>query len=120
MTTVEVHGSSIAVNGVTIEVGAPVLCAAATKKIVLVLIDPDSYLNDPNYRKSRRAGSPAVRNLRAFSPDGAMLWEAEMPELADYYYRIVSLDPIEVDSFSGYRCEIDWQTGCIVSKRFMK
>jgi hypothetical protein len=62
----------------------------------------------------------AVRNLRAYSPSGVELWEAEMPEQADYYYKIVSTDPIEADSFSSFRCRIDPRTGGITSKRFMK
>jgi hypothetical protein len=62
----------------------------------------------------------AIRNLRAFSSSGAALWEAEMPEGADYYHKIVNVDPVEVDSFSSFRCRLDPRTGRIVSKRFMK
>jgi hypothetical protein len=43
-----------------------------------------------------------------------------MPEEADYYYRIVGVDPIEADSFSGFRCRIDSKTGGIVCSQFMK
>src|SRR5690349_15238862 len=103
----DVRGSIVVVDGRAIDVDRPVLDAQATNTIVLVLIDPDSYLLDPDYRKKRRAGLPAVRNLRAFSLEGAALWEAELPEVADYYHRIVSVDPIEVDSFSSFRCRID-------------
>jgi hypothetical protein len=120
MSAVNIQGDAVVVNGHSINVGLPVLEAQVTPGLVLVLIDPDSYLRDPNYRRQRRSGRPAIRNLRAFSLSGTLLWEAEMPEDADYYHRIVSLVPIDVDSFSSYRCRIDPRTGKIVSKQFMK
>lgn len=87
---------------------------------MLVLIDPDSYLTDPEYRRKLRAGMAAPRNLRAFSTEGDLLWEAEMPERADYYHEIVSADPIEAYSFSGFLSRIDPRTGKIISKTFTK
>jgi len=120
MTTLEIKENAVVIGGNTIDVGARILDAQANARIVLVLIHPDSYLTDPEYRRKRRAGLAAVRNLRAFSTSGAALWEAEMPEQADYYHKIVSLDPIEVDSFSSFRCRVDSRTGRILSKRFLK
>jgi hypothetical protein len=120
MTALEVKGTVVVANGNMIDVGMRVLEARISGGIVLVLIDPDSYLTDPEYRRKRRAGLAAVRNLRAFSISGAVLWEAELPEEADYYHKIVNVDPIDVDSFSSFRCRIDSRTGRIVSKRFMK
>jgi hypothetical protein len=120
MTIVDVQGTAVVVNGHRIEVGSRVLNAMAGNTLLLVLLDPDSYLQDPEYRKKRRAGAPAVRNLRAFSMSGTALWDAEMPEDADYYHRIVSTDPIEVDSFSSFRCRIDPRNGRILSKHFLK
>lgn len=120
MTEFEIQGNIVVVNGNTISVGSPILDAQAGPGMVLVLINPDSYLKDPDYRRKRRAGLDAVRNLQAFSLSGVKLWDAEMPEDADYYYKIVNTDPIEVDSFSSFRCRIDSRTGKIISKRFMK
>jgi hypothetical protein len=120
MTRVSVQGAAVVVNGVRIELGSRVLNAVSADDLLLVLLDPDSYLQDPEYRKQRRAGAPAVHNLRAFSFTGTALWEAEMPEDADYYHRIVSTDPIEADSFSSFRCRIDSRNGRILSKQFLK
>jgi hypothetical protein len=120
MTAIEVKDGAVLVGGTRIDVGARILDAQATPSVVLVLIDPDIYLTDPEYRRRRRAGLAAVRNLRAFSPSGKPLWEAEMPEAADDYHKIVGIDPIEADSFSGFRCRIDARTGTILSKRSMK
>ena len=103
-----------------IEVGSKVLDARVIDQAVLVLVDPDSYLSDPDYRRKRRSGLRAIRNLRAFSFDGTELWQAEMPAEADYYHTIVSLDPLDVYSFSSFRCRIDAQTGKILSKEFLK
>ena len=120
MSAVSIQGNVVVVNGRSINVGLPAREAQATARMIVVLLDPDSYLSDPDYRRKRRSGLAAVRNLRAFSLSGTPLWQAEMPEEADYYYRIVSVDPIDVDSFSGFRCRLDSKTGKIISKHFMK
>lgn len=87
---------------------------------IIVLLDPNSYLKDPNYGIERRRGKDTLKNLFALSEAGKLLWEAEMPEQADYYYKISSLSPLKVNSFSSYKCEIDPQTGKILSKEFFK
>lgn len=87
---------------------------------IIVLLDPDDYLGDPGYPKERRRGDDALRNLRAYSASGELLWEAEFPEPADYYYKIVSRDPLVALSFSSYRCRLDPATGRIVEAEFVK
>jgi hypothetical protein len=87
---------------------------------VIVLLDPDEYLADPDYPKERRRGKDPLRNLRAYSKSGNLLWEAEFPEPADYYYKIVSRTPLVALSFSSYRCQIDPETGCILEAQFVK
>lgn len=87
---------------------------------VIVLIDPDDYLDDPDYPKERRRGHDALRNLRAYSVSGELLWEAEFPEPADYYYKVVSRDPLVALSFSSYRCRLDPATGRILEAEFVK
>lgn len=120
MTDAEFDGNTLLVGGKAIDVGSRILAVAATDSLVLVLIDPDSYLRDPEYIKKRRAGLPAIRNLRAYGRDGIALWNAELPEVADYYHRIHSVEPLDVDSFSSFRCRIDARTGRITSKQFLK
>lgn len=119
MTPLEVNENVVVANGYSIDVGARILDARISRGVVLVLIDPDSYIT-AEYRRKRRAGAPPIRNLRAFSTSGTLLWEAELPEEADYYHEIASVDPIEVYSFSCFRCRIDSRTGRIVSKSFTK
>lgn len=87
---------------------------------VIVLIDPDAYLADPGYPRERRRGADALRNLRAYDSFGSLVWEAELPEPADYYYRIVAHDPLTALSFSCFRCRIDPESGRIVEAEFTK
>lgn len=88
--------------------------------IVLILIDPDSHLADPEYRRKRRAGLIAFSNSRAFSRAGEEIWAAEMPAPADYCSSIVRTDPIEVPSFPACRCRLDVRTGRLLAREFMK
>jgi len=105
---------------VEIRVQWPILQAMDGGGAIYVLLDPDAYLADPGYLKSRRLGVPAIKNLVAFSRDGEMLWEAAFPEDADYYYSIDSVDPLTARSFSSFRCEIDPDSGAILNKEFLK
>jgi len=113
-------GSVVTVDGVAWATEYPVKEAFALTEAVCVLLEPDAYLSDAAYPKERRRGKGALRNLRAYSPTGALLWEAEFPEQADYYYRIVSREPLVALSFSSYRCRIDPASGRIVEAEFMK
>ncbi len=86
----------------------------------LVLLDPDDYLRDPEYKRFRREGGPALHNLWAFDASGRKLWEAEFPEANDYYYEIVGTSPLVVRSYSGFTCELDRLDGKIMAKSFQK
>jgi len=110
----------ITINDLRVEVSWPVLDAVKFGRSVFVLIDPNVYLKDPSYQDSLRRGAPAIRNLIAFRDDGTKMWEAEFPESADYYYKIVCLSPLTVNSFSSYRCEIDPENGQIRRREFLK
>jgi hypothetical protein len=111
----------IEIGGSTIRVDWPIRSASSTRNLVLVVLDPDHYLADRAYREARRSGSPAIRNLQAFSKDsGEKIWEAELPEPVDYYYELANIDPIEALSYSGYRCVIAAADGRIKSKQFFK
>jgi hypothetical protein len=112
--------SELRIGERTIVTPWPILEALDDGQRVIVLLDPDSYLTDPAYRSRRRVGAPPNRNLLGFSYDGRLLWEGEFPSDVDYYYRISSLQPLRVNSFSSFRCEIDPATGRIIRKEFYK
>ena len=111
---------TVTVDGNAIQTSWPILDARETDSAVYVLLDPDSYLGDSQYRRERRAGMPAVRNLIAIDRSGSTLWAAEMPKEADYYYKIISVVPLVANSFSSFRCELDAKSGKILGKEFFK
>ena len=121
MTTVSCDGKSLLIDGKT-TVSLPYVIRQAFEQdgIVVVLMDPNDYLNDPSYTKERRRGNDPFRNLIGLSPDGNPLWEAEFPDAVDYYYKIVSRRPLVALSFSSFRCRIDIRTGVILERVFLK
>jgi hypothetical protein len=100
----------------------PILDVKNIKDTIIVLFDPDSYLLDPEYKKSRQQGAAPIKNLVAFTQAGEKLWEAEFPERerGDYYYQISSTSPLTAATFSSYSCEIDPSNGKIIRKEFYK
>ena len=98
----------------------PPMAVVAAEDMTLVLLDPDVYLPDPEYRLQRRSGAPAIRNLWAFDDGGHKLWEAEVPEPNDYYYKLASTRPLVALSFSSWRCTLSPTTGQILNKDFLK
>lgn len=81
----------------------------------IVLLDPTAFLDDPAYGARKRSRDP-VQNLRAYSPSGQLLWQAEQPELDDHYYMIESQEPLVALSFSAFRCDVDRETGRILKR----
>ncbi|MCL8312680.1 hypothetical protein FH593_13455 [Leptospira interrogans] len=79
---------------------------------IVILLDPDAYLSTTENDK----------NLIAYDTKANPLWEAEFPQIykGDYYYKIASKNPLIVYSFSSYHCEIDINTGKIISSEFYK
>jgi hypothetical protein len=118
--SINFHAKTLIIDVNSIQMLWPVLDAIEQDDKVFVLLDPDSYLLDPNYKKMRRQGVPAIKNLLAFDKTGVKLWEAEFPETSDYYYRFSSSSPLIVNSFSSYRCEIDTTNGSIKNKVLLK
>lgn len=108
------------IDGQPIQMPWPVLDAIEHDGRVFVLFDPDSYLLNPDYKKMRRQGAPAIKNLVAIDKSGNKLWEADLPTASDYYYRISSVTPLIVNSFSSYRCEIDSKSGVIKDRELLK
>ena len=117
---VSFSGKNLTVNGRTIELAWPILAAVEHGAKTFVLLDPDAYLTDPQYKALRARGAPAIRNLLALGDDCAILWEGELPQAADYFYKITSVDPLIAYSFSSYCCEIDADSGKITRKAFVK
>lgn len=86
----------------------------------VVLLNPDAYLDNIAYGQARRRSRDPVQNLRAYSPSGELLWQAEQPETDDHYYRIESRQPLVALSFSAYRCDLDLANGRILAKHHLK
>jgi hypothetical protein len=120
MKNITYAGNQLLLDGGSILTEFPIQDAVDLDQRVVVLLDPDSYLSDTAYSTDRRRGNNPVRNLLAYSRSGELLWEADFPEQADYYYRLVSSVPLVALSFSSYECEIDPQTGRIISRKFLK
>ena len=120
MTPVSFDGKTLLLDDLKLSLEHVIRDAFAAGGKIIVLLDPDSYLTDPAYGQEQRRGKQPVHNLIALSKLGNRLWEAEFPEDADYYYRIVSTEPLIALSFSSYRCELDLQTGRIVAREFLK
>jgi hypothetical protein len=118
--SISIEGKTLFIDGQPTEMWWPVLDAIEYGDRVFVLLDPDSYLLDPDYKNMRRLGAPPIKNLVALNKAGARLWEADFPETADYYYQLVSASPLIANSFSSYRCEIDPKNGAIRYKEFLK
>jgi hypothetical protein len=118
--TVSFSGKKLTLNGRAIELPWPVLAAVEHGEKTFVLLDPDVYLVDPQYKALHARGVPALRNLLAIGEGGEILWEGNLPEAADYYYKITSVAPLTVSSFSSYSCEIDPNSGKIIRRVFFK
>ena len=118
--TIEIHGNVLTIDGRVVQLDWPVLEVAETRDKVFVLLDPDAYLGDASYKYSLRNGGPAIRNLVAISRDCQRLWEGELPEGRDYYYQFSSTEPLQVNSFSSFLCEIDPESRKILAKEFLK
>lgn len=86
----------------------------------IVLLDPNAFLDNPAFGAARRKSRKPVQNLRAYSPAGVLLWQAEQPEFADHYYKIESREPLVALSFSAFRCDINPESGRIAGKIFLK
>ena len=118
--SISFRGRTLVTDRGAVQLPWPVLVAVEQEDKVLVLLDPLSYLSDPGYKSARRRGAPAVRNLVALTKAGETLWEAQLPETSDYYYRIVSASPLVANSCSSQRCEIDPDTGSIRKKESLR
>ena len=117
---VSFSGELLVVDGIEVKMPWSILSAKVCEDKVIVLLDPDSYLLNSNYKNFRRQGGCALKNLFALDCLGVKLWEADFPVPSDYYYKISSYFPLVACSFSSYRCEIDLNDGSIKKKEFLK
>ncbi|MDP2392277.1 MAG: hypothetical protein U1E09_05065 [Methylococcales bacterium] len=120
MRSVTYQGRTLFVNAKSFFLPYEIRDAFILQGKIVVLADPNSFLNDPSYCKERRRGINPFKNLLALSFDGSIIWEAEFPENVDYYYSISSKQPLVVNSFSSFKCNIDIDTGEIIAKQFYK
>lgn len=118
--TLSIHKNLLVIDGTRVQMPWPVLDAVETENTVFVLLDPNSYLKDEAYLDSLRRGGSAIKNLIALRKNGMKLWDADLPEHSDYYYKIISSSPLVANSFSSYRCEIDPEDGSIKEREFFK
>ena len=120
MNHVSFSGAEVNLNERRLKMPYRVLDAFISKGVIIVLLDPDSYLRDREYKQRLQNTGVALRNLAAFDFEGKRLWEAEFPQNTDYYYKVSSKEPLIVYSFSSFECEIDPTSGKIKSKSFFK
>jgi len=118
--SVAFQGRNLIIDGKTIEMPHSIIDAAEVGERIYVLFDPNAFIKDPKYKDIFAPGAPSIRNLVAVTKEGSILWEAEFPQPSDYYYNFSSVEPLLVNSFSSYRCEIDPSDGKIVRKVFFK
>jgi hypothetical protein len=118
--TITYADRTVLIDGYAVDMDWPVLDAFEDDQGAIVLLDPNAYLADPDYRRSRKLGRPPVQNLLAITRLGARRWEAELPTATDYYYSIASRVPLVANSFSSYRCEVSADNGTILSRQFVK
>lgn len=112
-------GDTVKIDGKPLRMDYIVRDAFWTGGQVIVLLDPRGFLDDPAYGARKRSRDP-VQNLRAYSPSGKLLWQAEQPELDDHYYMIESHEPLVALSFSAFRCDVDPKTGRILKRKRLK
>ena len=113
-------GDIVKINGKPVRMEYMVRDAFWAGGCAVVLLDPDAFLDMPTYGVARRRSREPVQNIRAYSPSGEMLWQAEQPEADDHYYRIESHEPLVALSFSAFRCDLDLSNGRILKKTSLK
>jgi hypothetical protein len=118
--TVSHDGDIVKIDGKPVRMEYMVRDAFWAGGRAVVLLNPDAYLDNIAYGQARRRSRDPVQNLRAYSPSGALLWQAEQPEVDDHYYRIESHEPLVALSFSAFRCDLDLSNGRILSKKSLK
>jgi len=115
-----IRDNRLVVDGRSIELEWPVLDAVEGKDRIFVLFDPDRCQCMPGERGPVLRPGPVFPKLIAIRKDGTLLWKAAYPQPENYYYNFSSTQPLAVNSFSSWRCEIDPDTGAMLFKLFFK
>ncbi len=112
MTDINYSKDTVTISGLTIQFNYIVMMAFEVMGKVIVLFDPDELI--PKFGQ--------FNNLIAIDMHGIKLWEAELPtsDTGDCYYKISSKSPLRAISYKSYICEIDLNSGRIISKSFTK
>lgn len=125
MSRIEFSGKRLTIHSKhVVDFAYPIKEAFETKRVIVVLLDPDSYPMKGLHK-----------NLLGFDQHGNKLWEAELPrysrfdvwvrkgpasEASDIYWQVKQREPLIVSSFSSYNCKINESTGEIESAEFYK
>jgi hypothetical protein len=112
MADISYQGSKVIIGGKEIEFKFDLLSVATCQNVVVVLIDPDSYIGKEDI----------AHNLLGFDLNGNKLWEADYPQSykSDYYWKIDTSQGLSASSFSSYNCELNPLTGKIQRANFYK
>ena len=107
----EFDGNRITTNSGSFKVKSEIIDAYIFHQKVVILMDPDVG--------SRKWGQS--HNLIFCDFQGNQLGFAKFPtSKSDYYYKIISRNPLKALTLSSYECEIDIDTGDILKKDFYK
>jgi hypothetical protein len=117
---ITMEGNRLVVDGRSIDLQWTILDAIEGKDRILVLFDPTKVHFIQGEKRLLRRPGPVIPNLIAIGRDGTLLWEAAYPQTEDHYYGFSSAGKLAANSFSPWRCEIDPDTGAIVSKVFFR
>jgi len=96
------------INSTSFEQPYPILKAELLEGRALILFRPES----------KRCGQ--FHNLVCLSAEGQLLWTAELPvaRSTECYVNFVASTPIVAQSFVGFTCRIDFESGRILQKAY--
>ena len=105
-------GHMLTLEGKEIRLEHPIADAFEIDGKVIVLYDSDSY--------TKKWGQ--FPNLIALDPDGKQLWTAELPttQSQECYYQVKRTNPLIACTWTSWECEIDIETGRVLSRTFLK
>src|SRR4051812_14436996 len=98
-------GTTVSIDQLSIDMAYPIEEAFDVNGKVIVLFNPDAFIE--------KFGQ--FNNICALDSKGRRLWTADLPttDTGDCYYKIASRAPLIAYSVCSYECEIDIETGRI-------
>lgn len=102
----------VSIDSQQIEMEHTVAAVTEYEGRVVVLLDPDAYTEK----------FAQFENLIAFSREGKKLWTAELATTnsGDRYYKVAGGPALQAWSVYSFICEIDVETGRVLSREFVK